>query len=270
MQHFIHLVNANYVLSLTFQMFLALTLPVILVIIFKLWQKWSFSIRQRLFATYMSGLSEAFDLALQSRKPKHVEKLKHIVSSDSELRVKKQIRILEIGCGSGANLKHFPEGSRLIMLDLNEQFFPKLRENLNSYPGLILERIVRADAAAMQEHVADNSVDVVMSQYVLCSCDDVPAVLREVHRVLAPAGSFFFIEHVIDKPGTFRRLVQRFLMISKIWPYLGCGCDVAKDCAKFFKNAGFTKIESEDFYMASRFHPSFHFIKPNIIGVATK
>lgn len=53
--------------------------------------------------------------------------------------------------------------------------------------------------------VADGAADHVMSTMVLCSVSSVPAVLREVRRILKRGGTFAFVEHVGDVKGTWRR-----------------------------------------------------------------
>jgi ubiquinone/menaquinone biosynthesis C-methylase UbiE len=86
---------------------------------------------------------------------------------------------------SGANLKFFPSGSQLIMVDINNSLIDKLRKNLELFPELHLEKLLMTDAADMKD-IPDNSVDAVISQYVLCSIKNVSGVLKEVKRVLVP------------------------------------------------------------------------------------
>ncbi|KAF4530202.1 hypothetical protein B566_EDAN018320 [Ephemera danica] len=129
---------------------------------------------------------------------------------DPQLKDKKQIRILEIRCGSGANLKYFPSGSRLILVDINPSFEGALRENLLKYPELQLEKLIHCSAESMSD-IPDESVDVLVSTTVLCSVPDVHETLDEALRVLVPGGKFYFLEHVLDKKGTWRPLLQKFL-----------------------------------------------------------
>ncbi|KAF4517120.1 hypothetical protein B566_EDAN008878 [Ephemera danica] len=232
-------------------------------------KKWIFEIRQRLFARYMTYAAVKYNLALKERKIAHLASLKDIVSADPELKDKNQIRILEIGAGSGTNFKFYPDGSQLIMLDINDKFEEKLIKNVREFPQLHLEQYVVADAADMPE-VADSSVDVVISQYCLCSCNDVPRVLQEVRRVLMPGGKFYFLEHVLDKPGTWRRLVQKFLVYIGFWSFVSCGCSIAKETGTFIRDAGFSDLTLDHFYLDTKIHFVFHFTRPTIIGIATK
>jgi ubiquinone/menaquinone biosynthesis C-methylase UbiE len=70
-------------------------------------------------------------------------------------------------------------------VDKNPAFETLLRDNLKQYTSLQLERIVHCPAEDMHE-VPDESVDAVVASLVLCSVSDVPRVLAEVRRVLAP------------------------------------------------------------------------------------
>lgn len=86
---------------------------------------------------------------------------------------------------TGANLKYYPRGAHLVMVDRNEFYEPLLKMNLNKHPSLHLERLVQCSAENMKM-VPDSSVDVVVSTIVLCSIDNIPAVLSEIKRVLVP------------------------------------------------------------------------------------
>lgn len=89
-------------------------------------------------------------------------------------------------------MKYYPKGAHLVMVDRNEFYEPLLKENLNKHPSLHLERLVQCSAENMKV-VPDESVDVVVSTIVLCSIDNIPAVLSEIKRVLVPVRRSLFI-----------------------------------------------------------------------------
>lgn len=93
------------------------------------------------------------------------------------------LRLLEIGCGSGANFQFFPYGCTVTCADPNPHFDPYLRRSMEANEHLTYDAFLVVSAEDMRD-VDDESVDVVVSTLVLCSVRDVPPVLREVRRVL--------------------------------------------------------------------------------------
>ncbi|WP_439566257.1 class I SAM-dependent methyltransferase [Gloeocapsopsis crepidinum] len=83
--------------------------------------------------------------------------------------------------------------------------------HLNSRPkrsqmGSIAIELYRERAETLP--VADNSIDTVVSTYVLCSVTDIDATLKDIQRVLKPGGTFVFIEHVAASENTCTRTLQ--------------------------------------------------------------
>ena len=113
--------------------------------------------------------------------------------------------VLEIGPGTGANLPFYPKGIRWIGIEPNPHMHDYLRKRA---AALGIEVDLRRGIAE-QTDLAPESVDTVISTLVLCSVDDLPAVLAEIHRVLKPGGRFLFLEHVAAPRGTWLRRFQQ-------------------------------------------------------------
>ncbi|KAF4528476.1 hypothetical protein B566_EDAN013023 [Ephemera danica] len=160
------------------------------------------------------------------------------------------------------NLTDYPEGSQLILVDINGKFESILNEKIDKLPGISLEKFYVTDAADMHE-IPDGSVDAVVSQYALCSCDKATSVLAEVKRILAPGGKYYFIEHVVNKNSLWRRMLQ------KIWGYIFLGCNAAKDTGLMLREAGFSTLNMKecDLY---KFNFIFMVSGYGIYGTATK
>src|ERR1700756_2835963 len=101
--------------------------------------------------------------------------------------------VLEIGAGTGTNLRYYGEGLRTLTLTEPEK--PMARR----LQKRILER--RPDAKLLRPPAEDlpfndDSFDSVVATLVLCTVDDQPRALRELRRVLRPGGRLLFMEHV--------------------------------------------------------------------------
>src|SRR5215210_5440442 len=87
-------------------------------------------------------------------------------------------RVLEIGAGTGLNVRHYPDGLDLVLTEPDEAMAERLRARAEALP------------------FADDSFDTVVSTLVLCTVPDQPAALREIARILRPGGRLLFAEHV--------------------------------------------------------------------------
>lgn len=126
-------------------------------------------------------------------------------------------RVLEIGAGTGLNVRHYPASAELT---LTEPVAPMRRR---------LEKRVRAarlrahvlDATAEALPFSDGAFDVVVSTLVLCTVDDPHRALREIRRVLRPGGQLVFIEHVRAESGA-RAWWQD--QLARPWTAFAGGC----------------------------------------------
>ena len=153
--------------------------------------------------------------------------------------------ILEIGPGTGVNLQFLDPSVRWIGIEPNRAMHVHLHAKANAL-GLSID--LRADPL-VEASVEPESVDAVISTLVLCSVPSIPRMLEDILRVLRPGGSFTFIEHVVDRPGTLRRSVQKILPYTP-WRYLTDGCNPGRDIAAALHTAGFSTVECEPYLQA--------------------
>ncbi|KAF4078768.1 hypothetical protein AMELA_G00185270 [Ameiurus melas] len=99
------------------------------------------------------------------------------------------LRVLEIGCGTGANFEHYPAGCTITCTDPNPNFQKYLQESMESSPHLEYERFLVAPAEDLRQ-VPDGSVDVVVCTLVLCSVKNTGQVLQEAKRILRECRKF--------------------------------------------------------------------------------
>ncbi|CAL1265620.1 unnamed protein product [Larinioides sclopetarius] len=173
------------------------------------------------------------------------------------------LEILEIGIGAGSNLKFYPENSNLTVLDMNESFIEYFEENLKKHPEVIHKKTVIAMAEDMHE-LEDDSFDVVVCTYVLCSVKNVRSVLNEVKRVLKPGGKFLVLEHVMYPDSTWNATLQT--LTSPLWNIYFDGCNLNRKNDEEIRKTGFSDVVIEKSYPKD----IWMYIRPKIVGIATK
>jgi SAM-dependent methyltransferase len=167
-------------------------------------------------------------------------------------------RVVEIGPGVGANLGYLPADGSLIAIEPNRHMHGRLQIAARRH-GVHLDLRERM---AEQTGLADQSVDCVISSLVLCSVDDPDAVLAEIRRILRPAGTFRFAEHVVAGRGTLTRAAQRILRRPWAWTFEGCSCE--RDLEQALRAAGFASVTVEHY----RVHTPFLPFNTHIAGIA--
>ena len=120
---------------------------------------------------------------------------------------------LEIGFGTGANVKFYPASIDLIALD--RKFNNSVRRK---YPN-INYIIGNAESIPLE----DESVDTVIATLTLCSVSDMNKVLHEIYRVLKPGGTYLFMEHILPKNKLLKTL---FNSINPTWKKISGGCQL--------------------------------------------
>jgi len=147
--------------------------------------------------------------------------------------------IVEIGAGTGANLRHYPASVAEVLAVEPE---PYLRARLSEAATQSGTSVTVVDALAEALPFEDASLDAAVACLVLCSVADPRRTLAELARVLRPGGELRFLEHVASSRAG-RRRVQR-AADATIWPRLSGGCHLGRDTMGDIVAAGFV-IERE-------------------------
>lgn len=166
--------------------------------------------------------------------------------------------IVEIGPGTGANLRYLPTGIKWIGIEPNPAMHPHLRAENAKY-GHVAE--FRTSSAEKMD-IPDSSVDCVVATWVLCSVEDQGRVLSEIRRILRPGGRYLFLEHVAARERSWRRLAQRLARPFSVWFCGRCRPDRLTD--KAIQSAGFSNVTIE------RIDLPLGLTSPHIFGIATK
>src|SRR5713101_2970591 len=100
--------------------------------------------------------------------------------------------VLELGIGSGLNLPFYScNVRRLYGVDPSAELLHLARPRA-THVSFLVEFL---NQSGDQVPLEDQSVDTVVSTWVMCSIPDLTKVLGEMRRVLKPDGQLIFVEH---------------------------------------------------------------------------
>lgn len=140
--------------------------------------------------------------------------------------------VVELGAGAGATFAHYPAAvSRVIAVEPAEP----LRERAAEVAAGAKVPIEVVPGRAEAIPVADHTADTVVASLVLCSVDDLDAVVREISRVLVPHGRVLFYEHV--RAAGARGGLER--AATPLWSRIAGGCHLDRDPVAAFERAGY-------------------------------
>lgn len=137
-------------------------------------------------------------------------------------------RALEVGCGTGRNLALSSSARLLVGLDPAADALREARRRAPSVP------LVQASTHDLP--FRDGCFDTVVSALVFCSVPDPGLGLREVRRVLSPAGTLRMLEHVRATSAAGARVQDA---IQPLWTRAMGGCHPNRDTEAAVTRAGF-------------------------------
>jgi ubiquinone/menaquinone biosynthesis C-methylase UbiE len=141
-------------------------------------------------------------------------------------------RVLEIGFGTGLNLRHYPtEVTEILVVEPSESAMRLAQPRLASVSPIV--KHVGSDGAQLD--VPDASVDCVLSTYTMCTIPDVDSALLEIHRVLKPGGALHFLEHGRAPTESVRRWQRR---LHPLHSRIAGGCQLDRPIDDLIGNAG--------------------------------
>jgi len=141
-------------------------------------------------------------------------------------------RVLEIGIGTGLNLKYYRAAEALAAIDPDWASLQRALARRNGHARAITLHQAVAEALPF----ADASFDAVVGTLTFCSVGDPGLALRQVRRVLKPGGAFRLIEHV--------RVENRVIAgwqdaATPLWKRIAGNCHLNRDTRGEVERAGF-------------------------------
>lgn len=167
--------------------------------------------------------------------------------------------VLEVGFGSGLNVPFYPpDVHRVRAVDpatAGRKLAAKRVATSNvpvEYVGLEAERLP----------LEDETIDHVLVTWTMCTIPDVGQALREMHRVLRPAGQLHFAEHGKAPDAKVAKWQDR---LNPLQEKLAGGCNLNRSIGELVTAAGFTMDRLDRYYAKG---PKF--LGSMFEGVATK
>jgi ubiquinone/menaquinone biosynthesis C-methylase UbiE len=147
--------------------------------------------------------------------------------------------IVEIGFGSGLNVPFYPTKLEHVYAIEPSALAMKLAQKR------IRDAMVPIELAGNDAHalvLADESCDMALSTFTLCSVEDPGFVLRQVWRVLKPGGQLHFLEHGLA-PTLALSVSQRLIdpLQRRVF-----GCHLTRKPLELVREAGFELLWSDE------------------------
>ena len=157
---------------------------------------------------------------------------------------KAQGTVLEIGIGTGLNMRYYDSTKveKLIGLDPALQMH-RLAQQRIAQAGLSVELV---GLPAERIPLDDSSIDTVVMTFTLCTIPDPLAALKEIRRVLKKNGKLLFCEHGKAPDANVHAWQNR---LQPVWGKLAGGCHLNRDIPDLLAQAGFQFDELETMYV---------------------
>ncbi|MEQ1844306.1 MAG: class I SAM-dependent methyltransferase [Nitrospira sp. CG24B] len=151
--------------------------------------------------------------------------------------------VLEIGFGTGLNLRHYPTTiTRLSIVDPATLLPAKVARRMAAAPYPIQTTHVTAENLPFP----DRQFETVVSTWTLCTIPDPVLALHEVGRVLKPGGRFLFLEHGRSDDRTIAVWQDRLNPIQNV---MGCGCHLNRQINRLIIQSGLSIAHLDRFSM---------------------
>jgi ubiquinone/menaquinone biosynthesis C-methylase UbiE len=151
-------------------------------------------------------------------------------------------RVIEIGFGSGLNLRHYPGAvDSIVAVEPNSAMHDRAAARIKA--SRIPVEVVMGAAENMP--LPDRAFDTAVSVLTMCSVAEPRRVLSELRRVLRDDGILLVMEHGLAEECRVARWQNRLNGIQRI---VGCGCNLNRPIAQLVESHGFRFEAMRRFY----------------------
>src|SRR5699024_8031676 len=150
--------------------------------------------------------------------------------------------ILEVGVGTGANLRYYPANVHVTGIDFSPKMLVKAYEKVNKAEA----KVVLREMDAQHMDFPNNTFDAVVSTCVFCSVPNPVKGFQEIRRVVKPEGKIVMLEHMRSENGLAGKMLD---LINPLTVRI-VGANVNRKTITNIEKAGF-KIEQQDYLMTS-------------------
>ncbi len=153
-------------------------------------------------------------------------------------------RILEVGVGTGKNIKYYPKDCDVVGVDISDRMLARAKKQST---GATNSSLMLMDA----ENLAfkNNSFDHVITTFVLCSIPLPVPALEEMNRVCKLEGTVINLEHMRSK----NRIIAFFEDLFNPFTTALTGVNINRETVKNIKKSGLRVIEEKNIAMLDVF-----------------
>lgn len=171
-------------------------------------------------------------------------------------------RVVEVGCGTGANFQHYPSSVTAVHAVEPE---PHLRQLARGAAKVAPVPITVTPGTGSALPLEDGSVDAAVLCMVLCSVPEPESAIAELVRVLRPGGQLVFLEHHLSRSPAIRRFQK--VADATLWPRVAGGCHLSRDPVETIRGGGFTIENVRSPEQTGRLAGS---VAPHVLGRASR
>lgn len=170
--------------------------------------------------------------------------MEHIMKEEwrKELIQQADGSVLEVGVGTGTNLKYYSKEVQVTGIDFSPNMLKRAREKANRLPVDI--QLFEMDIQNLE--FPDNTFDTVISTCVFCSVPDPVQGLKEIRRVTKPNGKIIMLEHMRSE----NQIIGKFMDILNPIGLYFIGANINRRTIDNIHSSNM-KIVKQEFFLSS-------------------